>query len=111
MNLSGITPRCPVCFELLDQDHVFTLPCGHAFDHSCILSWLAKSPTCPCCRAPADAGQLMKVHFDFPTPIERQVASEAPEHAAMVEPMLANVDGRVAKRQEEPQTATSAVIE
>ncbi|KAH7697809.1 zinc finger protein, partial [Aphelenchoides avenae] len=85
MKLNGVKPRCPVCFDLLDQDKIYTLPCGHAFDHLCILCWLSKSATCPCCRAPADANQLVKVHFDFSTPVERLVGSKASKHASRIQ--------------------------
>lgn len=67
MSSVSFRPGCPVCFEPLDPDAVYSLPCGHTFDEKCIRNWLDSSKTCPSCRAPADSHRLMKVHFAFPT--------------------------------------------
>lgn len=75
-------PGCPICFELLDPDDIYSLPCGHTFDEECIRNWLGTSKTCPSCRTPADSERLVKVHFAFPTlhgpvEVETKVADES----------------------------------
>ncbi|KAL0236384.1 hypothetical protein GEMRC1_002966 [Eukaryota sp. GEM-RC1] len=39
---------CEVCTEMMKDP--CTLPCGHSFCRSCILTWLKKTPSCPNCR-------------------------------------------------------------
>lgn len=68
MDLGVARPRCPICYEPLKTDAVFSLSCGHTFDDRCIRVWLAKSVVCPCCRSPAGSEDLTKVHFVFSTP-------------------------------------------
>lgn len=54
---------CAICFVPLPRDHrrqsgspgspgsIAWLPCGHAYCDACIRPWLARSATCPKCRA------------------------------------------------------------
>ncbi|GAA0169907.1 hypothetical protein Leryth_012823 [Lithospermum erythrorhizon] len=43
--------ECVVCKEEMGLGRdVCELPCGHLFHWGCILPWLKKSDTCPCCR-------------------------------------------------------------
>jgi hypothetical protein len=50
---------CPVCCEGLlphkqktDQAQVLVTICGHVLHRACLAPWLAKSNSCPICRAP-----------------------------------------------------------
>mmetsp|Transcript_55918 Transcript_55918/g.167527 ORF Transcript_55918/g.167527 Transcript_55918/m.167527 type:complete len:187 (-) Transcript_55918:36-596(-) len=46
---------CPICLDpFLIGEKVApsrTAPCVHVFHKSCIVSWLKRNDTCPCCRA------------------------------------------------------------
>ncbi|KAL6528742.1 hypothetical protein OROMI_029387 [Orobanche minor] len=43
--------ECVICKEEMKSGReVCELPCGHLFHWSCILRWLKKINTCPCCR-------------------------------------------------------------
>ncbi|CAI0472515.1 unnamed protein product [Linum tenue] len=43
--------ECVVCKEAMEEGRdVCELPCRHLFHWSCILPWLVKRNTCPCCR-------------------------------------------------------------
>ncbi|VVA92136.1 unnamed protein product [Arabis nemorensis] len=48
------TSSLDICTICLDQfkmgEIVVTLPCGHEFDHSCILEWFFHNHVCPLCR-------------------------------------------------------------
>lgn len=49
--------ECVICKEdMREGREVCELPCGHLFHWMCILPWLRKRNTCPCCRfrLPAD---------------------------------------------------------
>jgi len=42
---------CPICFEEISKKTGQTiLSCSHTFHIKCILEWLIKNPSCPCCR-------------------------------------------------------------
>ncbi|XP_053550918.1 RING finger protein 151 [Bombina bombina] len=43
--------RCPV-----------TIPCGHIFCRKCILQWLKRQQTCPCCRTEVRGKMLVLMH-------------------------------------------------
>ena len=49
-----ITPKCPVCLEILDIS-VITTPCKHKFHTVCLQGWIDSLATnchqCPVCRA------------------------------------------------------------
>ncbi|KAF5737129.1 E3 ubiquitin-protein ligase SGR9 amyloplastic [Tripterygium wilfordii] len=46
-----VVEKCVICREEMKQGReVCELPCGHLFHWICILPWLTKRSTCPCCR-------------------------------------------------------------
>lgn len=51
-----ITKECPICCNLLDNDHTQLEECKHVFCTACINKWEERmktkkqNPTCPCCR-------------------------------------------------------------
>ncbi|KAL6142034.1 hypothetical protein ACLB2K_060318 [Fragaria x ananassa] len=48
---SGGTKECVICKEEMAENRdVCELPCRHLFHWVCILQWLSKRNTCPCCR-------------------------------------------------------------
>ena len=43
--------ECPICYEEITCDSGVTkLACSHSFHLKCIVTWILKSETCPCCR-------------------------------------------------------------
>ncbi|XP_010253444.1 PREDICTED: E3 ubiquitin-protein ligase SGR9, amyloplastic [Nelumbo nucifera] len=51
VELCGTGTECAICKEAMGGGRdVCELPCGHMFHWMCILPWLAKRNTCPCCR-------------------------------------------------------------
>eukprot|EP01135_Chromosphaera_perkinsii_P004435 Nk52_evm13s281 gene=Nk52_evmTU13s281 len=54
MELEGAT-ECVICSEDYNaKQSVTSLPCGHRYHKGCIMPWLVKSNSCPCCRADVD---------------------------------------------------------
>eukprot|EP00697_Spironema_sp_BW2_P010727 gnl/Spiro4/26085_TR13010_c0_g1_i1.p1 gnl/Spiro4/26085_TR13010_c0_g1~~gnl/Spiro4/26085_TR13010_c0_g1_i1.p1 ORF type:complete len:183 (+),score=7.65 gnl/Spiro4/26085_TR13010_c0_g1_i1:89-637(+) len=51
---------CVICNEIFHEPH--RAKCGHSFCYECISTWLARSETCPTCRAPL---RLNKLHRDL----------------------------------------------
>lgn len=48
---SGADQCCVICKEEMGEGRdVCELPCKHLFHWLCILPWLKKRNTCPCCR-------------------------------------------------------------
>lgn len=48
---SGGAVECVICKEEMNKGRdVCKLPCEHLFHWMCILPWLRKKNTCPCCR-------------------------------------------------------------
>lgn len=43
------TDTCAICMDLLDNK-ILTMPCGHTFHTTCILTWFDHKMTCPVCR-------------------------------------------------------------
>ena len=43
---------CPICLEdVKTGDQVsYASPCRHCFHHSCLIEWVKREHTCPCCR-------------------------------------------------------------
>jgi len=41
---------CNICFEELPLGDEYATKCGHTFHTGCLLKWLEKNNTCPCCR-------------------------------------------------------------
>lgn len=42
--------ECPICYEMIYQNDMSTLPCAHLFHGSCVTQWLRQNPSCPVCR-------------------------------------------------------------
>ena len=42
--------ECSICYDMIYQHDMYTLPCAHMFHSSCIRQWLSQTPTCPFCR-------------------------------------------------------------
>jgi len=42
--------ECSICYDVIYQHDMYTLPCAHLFHSSCIRQWLSQNPTCPVCR-------------------------------------------------------------
>jgi len=42
--------ECPICYEMIYQNDMCTLPCAHMFHGSCVTQWLRQNPSCPVCR-------------------------------------------------------------
>ena len=44
---------CPICYcDIVSKTTgVTTLSCSHSFHLGCIVPWILKSETCPCCRS------------------------------------------------------------
>jgi len=55
-------PSCSICYDDFELDkEVTVLPCNHAFDKDCIVTWLKLHNTCPVCRhSVKDETQLEK---------------------------------------------------
>lgn len=58
--------ECVVCKDVMGVGReVCELPCRHLFHWGCILPWLRKRDTCPCCRGrlPSDdvAGEIERL--------------------------------------------------
>jgi len=47
---------CNICLEKVGSrgEKSCELPCGHAFDKSCLSTWLKEHDSCPVCRAKLD---------------------------------------------------------
>lgn len=51
VEVSGVGLECVICKEEMRRGRdVCQLPCDHLFHWICILPWLRKKNTCPCCR-------------------------------------------------------------
>lgn len=51
VEVSGGGKECVICKEEMREGRdVCELPCNHLFHWVCILPWLRKTNTCPCCR-------------------------------------------------------------
>jgi len=42
--------ECSICYDVIYQDNMTTLPCAHVFHQPCIQQWLNQKQTCPVCR-------------------------------------------------------------
>jgi hypothetical protein len=43
---------CAICLSEVNQTQGFQSACGHAFHHSCMITWLSTKNSCPVCRYP-----------------------------------------------------------
>ena len=43
---------CAICLFEVNQTQGFQSACGHAFHHSCMITWLSTKNSCPVCRHP-----------------------------------------------------------
>jgi len=52
----GKEADCNICLEKVGSNgnKSCQLPCGHAFDKSCLSHWLKEHDSCPCCRTKLD---------------------------------------------------------
>jgi len=52
----GKEADCNICLEKVGSNgnKSCVLPCGHAFDKSCLSTWLKDHDSCPCCRTKLD---------------------------------------------------------
>ncbi|KAF3442062.1 hypothetical protein FNV43_RR15978 [Rhamnella rubrinervis] len=51
VEVTGAGGECAICKEEMKEGRdVCELPCQHSFHWMCILPWLRKKNTCPCCR-------------------------------------------------------------
>ena len=42
---------CSICLEQISADEqIYDLECDHKFHAPCLLQWVARNATCPCCR-------------------------------------------------------------
>lgn len=52
VEVRGDGVECAICREEMREGRdVCELPCDHMFHWMCILPWLRKRNTCPCCRS------------------------------------------------------------
>merc|ERR1712125_38597 len=53
---AGKEADCNICLEKVgsNDNKSCELPCGHAFDKSCLSTWLKEHDSCPVCRAKLD---------------------------------------------------------
>jgi len=53
---AGKEADCNICLEKVgaNGNKSCELPCGHAFDKSCLATWLKDHDQCPCCRTKLD---------------------------------------------------------
>ena len=46
-----LQPACTICLDPPAAGGAATTACGHSFCVGCILEWVERKPTCPCCKA------------------------------------------------------------
>lgn len=53
---AGKEADCNICLEKVgtNDEKSCELPCGHAFDKSCLSTWLKEHDSCPVCRSKLD---------------------------------------------------------
>lgn len=55
----GVDVECVICKEVMREGRdACELPCQHSFHWTCILPWLKKRNTCPCCRFELPSGDV-----------------------------------------------------
>lgn len=57
---AGKEADCNICLEKVGSNgnKSVELPCGHAFDKSCLSKWLKDHDNCPCCRTKLDTDRV-----------------------------------------------------
>lgn len=51
MPYPATSQTCSVCLRYFIEEDVAELPCGHLYHFACIMQWLQRQGSCPCCRA------------------------------------------------------------
>jgi ribosomal protein S27E len=49
--------------EMIENDIVLKLACGHCYHYDCVHSWLSKNNTCPLCRSEMPIEEERKKQF------------------------------------------------
>jgi len=67
---AGKEADCNICLEKVGNNgnKSCELPCGHAFDKSCLVQWLKEKDSCPVCRAKLDQEREPEANQDQPQP-------------------------------------------
>ncbi|XP_052614220.1 RING finger protein 151 [Peromyscus californicus insignis] len=82
---------CSVCHGVLKRP--MRLPCSHIFCKKCILQWLARQNTCPCCRKEVKRRKMVQVNKLRKTIGRLQVKCKNAEAGCLVTCPLAHRKG------------------
>lgn len=55
--------KCPICFEVLQQQEISTTKCGHIFCSTCIALVVADAKPCPMCNAAVSPNDLLRIYL------------------------------------------------
>lgn len=51
--------ECPICIDdIVTNDEISKLPCGHYFHSDCIYTWVLEKNVCPLCKMEAVSGLI-----------------------------------------------------
>lgn len=51
--------QCPICIDnIVTDDEICKLPCGHYFHSDCIYQWILEKNVCPLCKMEAVKGLI-----------------------------------------------------
>ncbi len=84
------TEVCNICFEPVPPGAENKTECGHTFHCGCLLKWLKKNNTCPCCRSqlydkPTRTDDFDRVMGDAMVDLYTQSIVNDPEIESLVE--------------------------